>query len=60
MRKRLHEERTTRLWTNHRLLGNCRETRFEAISFCVNHHTERGVGGRQYGTSEKGNQTLRG
>jgi hypothetical protein len=25
---------------------------FEAVSFQVNDHTDRGVGGRQYGTSE--------
>jgi len=34
------------------------KTAFEAISLCLNHHTERGIGGRQYGTSEKDNQTL--
>jgi hypothetical protein len=36
------------------------ETRFETISFSVNDHTERGTGGRQYGTSEKDKQTLTG
>src|SRR5438309_7654629 len=34
------------------------KTAFEAISLCLNHHTERGIGGRQHGTSEKDNQTL--
>jgi hypothetical protein len=32
--------------------GSCPETGFETISLQLNDHTDRGVGGRQYGASE--------
>jgi len=35
-----------------RQLGSYPETGFETISLQLNDHTDRGVGGRQYGASE--------
>jgi hypothetical protein len=36
------------------------ETGFGSLAFFVDDHTERGAGGREYGTSEKDEQTLTG
>jgi hypothetical protein len=36
------------------------ETGFGSLAFFVDDHTERGAGGREYGTSEKDKQTLTG
>jgi site-specific recombinase XerD len=44
---------------NARKLGNYPETGFETVSLKVNDHTNRGMGDRQYGTSE-GIETLQG
>jgi hypothetical protein len=43
---------------NCRQPGSYPETGFGSLAFFVDDHTERGAGGREYGTSEKDKQTL--